>query len=395
MSHYYEMIAPEGQMSTLKEYLHWRGDLSITQDPVNDIDALIFSLLSYLPFKDILPGVESNKDLPLKRVAERFLEKNHKAETKSINVDSTASASFNLDLVNLLAQCANCERFKNIRMSKYAESVDFTIGRQFGAVMFSLNIAGNEKVIAFRGTDSTVMGWKEDFQLAYMEKIPAQESACKYLERVISFFSGRYIICGHSKGGNLAVYAGTHLTPLLQSRIARIINFDGPGFDFSVTRRNSFTNNERKVTNIIPVESMVGMLLEPFGKQTVISSQDRMLNQHDAFNWEVEQNHFVPGKLSTFAKMTEQTLKTWLTDIPIPQREVFLDAFFEILGASEGAAIKFDPQENVKQIKNILLKYSKLDPKTKALLTQVSASLTDQTRKTLTKKIKEKLPKLI
>jgi hypothetical protein len=386
---------PEGCMSTVKEYLLWRGDLSFGQDSFNDVDALILSLLSYLPFNNILPGIESKEDLSLQLTAKRFLEINQKSAEKAKKLNSTASPSFNLELMNLLEQAAECARFANVRMSKYDENLDFTAGRQFGAVMFGLNTLANEKVIAFRGTDNSVMGWKEDFQLAYLEQIPAQESACKYLERSISLFSGRFTICGHSKGGNLAVYAGTHVNPFQQASIARIINFDGPGFDFSVTSRKSFAKVENKVTNYIPVESMVGLLLDPFGKQTVISSQSWLMNQHNAFNWEVERNGFVPGELSSVAKMIEHTLETWLTDIPIPQREAFLDAFFEILGASEGAAIRLDPQENVKDLKNILVKYSKLDPKTKTMLTQIASALSEQTKKTLTKEIKAKLPKLI
>jgi len=381
-------------MSTIKDYLSWRGDLSFTQDPVNEIDALIFSLLSYLPYKDILPGIDSSKNLPLREVAEKFLKNNEKTTVKAKDLSSTASASFNLELMNLLEQAAGCARFTNVRMSKYDEDLDFTVGRQFGAVMFELKTSANDKVIAFRGTDNSVMGWKEDFQLAYLEQIPAQEAARKYLEKSISLFSGKFIICGHSKGGNLAVYAGTHVNSLLQYRISRIINFDGPGFDFSITKRTSFANNEKKVSNYIPAESMVGLLLDPFGKQTVISSQSWLMNQHNAFNWEVEQNRFIPGKLSTTAKMIEQILETWITDIPVPERETFLEAFFEILGASEGASIRFNPQQNLKDIKNILHKYSKLDPKTRALLAKVSSALSDQTRKTLTNEIKAKLPKL-
>jgi hypothetical protein len=377
------------------DYLYWRGDLSFAKDPMNEIDGLILALLSYLPFRDIIPGVSSNEDILLEKAAQRFLVKTQNADTKVENLSSTASASFDHSLALLLERAAGSPRFSNVRMSKYEENLDFVIGRQFGAITFGLNSPGHEKVIAFRGTDNSVIGWKEDFQLAYMEQIPAQEAACKYLERAISIFTGQFTICGHSKGGNLAVYAGSHVNPILQSRIARIINFDGPGFDFSVTKRRSFETSEKKVFNYIPTESMVGMLLDPVGKRNVIASQGRLMSQHNAFLWEVAQTTFMPGKLATVAKMTEQTLKTWLTDIPVPQREAFLEAFFEILGASEGAAIRFDPQENVKDLKNILIKYSKLDLKTKALLTKVSASLTNQTRKTLEKKIKEKLPKLI
>ena len=263
------------------------------------------------------------------------------------------------------------------------------------AITFTLNTLGREKVVAFRGTDNSLIGWKEDFELAYLEQTPAQESALRYLEQAIKLFSSPFTVCGHSKGGNLAVYAGSHVNSLRQSRIAKILNFDGPGFDFSLVDQTNFNHCVKKVVNYIPEESMVGMLLDPVGKQNVIRSDSHFLEQHNALNWEVERTKFVQGKLSSTAKLLEQTLKTWLTEISVSEREAFLEALFEILGASEGAVIKFDPQENLKQIRNILVKYTKLEPKTKTLLTQVFESLSSQTRKTLTATIKDKLPKII
>ena len=375
------------------DYLEWRGDLSFSKDPFNDIDALILSLLSYLPFKDIVPGVEINKEISLKEASNQFVARGSSSEIKPSNINPTASTSLDSELVVLLNKTAGSPRFEKIGLCRYAEDTDFVIGRQFGAITFTLHNPEHEKVVAFRGTDNSLVGWKEDFQLAYMEQIPAQESACKYLERTIGIFSSKFIICGHSKGGNLAIYAGSHLNPALQNRLTKIINFDGPGFDFSIIQRETFLRSEHKVFSYIPVESMVGMLLEPVGKRTVVSSSGRFINQHNALNWEVERYNFVQGALTSTAKLLEQTLKTWLTEISIPEREIFLEALFEILGASEGTALKFDPQENLKEIKNILTKYSNLDKKTKALLGQVFESLTAETRKTLTAKIKEKLPR--
>jgi hypothetical protein len=258
---------------------------------------------------------------------------------------------------------------------------------------FTLHNPEHNKVVAFRGTDNSLVGWKEDFKLSYMEQIPGQESACNYLERTIGILSSQFIVCGHSKGGNLAVYAGSHLNAARQSRLTKILNFDGPGFDFSIVHRDPFSRCEHKVFSYVPEESMVGMLLEPVGKRTVVASSGRLINQHNALNWEVERTKFVHGKLSRTAKLMEQTLKTWLTDISISEREMFLEALFDMLGASEGAAIKFDPQENLKEIKNILVKYTKLDMKTKVFLAQVFESLSAETRKTLSATLKEKLPR--
>jgi hypothetical protein len=226
-----------------------------------------------------------------------------------------------------------------------------------------------------------------------MEQIPAQKAACNYLERAIGFFPEQIMVCGHSKGGNLALYAGSHLNPLHQSRIAKIINFDGPGFDFSIVQRDPLLRTKQKIINYIPEDSVVGLLLDSVGKRVVVSSSDRLLKQHNAFNWEMEGTKFVHGSLSNAAILLEQTLKTWLTEISIPDRAIFLEALFEVLGASEGKTIELNAQENFKEIRNILIKYSKLDKKTKALLAQVFDSLTSEARRTFSATLKEKLPR--
>lgn len=379
-------------MAKTMDYLQWRGDLKFSNDPFNDIDALIFSLLSYLPYKEIVPGIESNKEISLKDVSIQYFSKGPTVKEKPSNINPTLSSSFDAELDELLKVASSCPRFEDIRLSRYDENTDFVIGRQFAAVTFTLHNAEHQKVIAFRGTDNSLVGWQEDFKLVCMEQIPAQESACKYLERTIGLLTSPFIVCGHSKGGNLAMYAGSHLNPTRQSRLTKIINFDGPGFDFSIVQRDSFSHCEHKIFSYIPEESMVGMLLEPVGKRTVVSSSGRFMSQHNALNWGVERSTFVHGNLSSNAKLLEKTLKTWITEISIPEREMFLEALFDILGASEGTAIKFDPQENLKEIKNILTKYAKLDKKTKTLLGQVFNSLTAESRKTLSATIKARLP---
>lgn len=375
------------------DYLQWRGDLNFSKDSFNDVDALILSLLSYLPFKDIVPGIESKEEVTLKETAALYFSNVSKSETKPSNINPTVSSSFDSELVELLKVAASCPRFSDLRLSRYDENTDFVIGRQFAAVTFTLHNLERSKVVAFRGTDNSLVGWKEDFELTCMEQIPAQESACNYLDRTIGLFTSQFIVCGHSKGGNLAMYAGSHLNTARQSRLTKIINFDGPGFDFSIVNKESFSHCEQKIFNYIPEESMVGMLLEPVGKRTVVASSGRFMSQHNALNWGVVRSKFLCGKLSSNARLLEQTLKTWLTDISVEEREMFLDALFDILGASEGAALRFDPQENIKEIKKILIKYTKLDKKTKALLSQVFDSLTTETRKILAAKIIEKLPR--
>ena len=248
-------------MGTILEYIQWRGDLRFKSDPFNDIDALILSMLSYLPFKDIVAGIESNQGISLKDTSIQFFSKTQPDETKASNINPTASPSLDSELVELLRKTANSPRFEDIQLSRYEENTDFVVGQQFGAVTFTIPNTKQEKVVAFRGTNNSLIGWQEDFEMAYMEEIPAQESACKYLERVIGLFSSKVTVCGHSKGGNLAVYACSQLNAIRRSKLSKIINFDGPGFNFSNISRVSFSYLENKVRNYVPEESIVGRVV--------------------------------------------------------------------------------------------------------------------------------------
>jgi hypothetical protein len=374
------------------DYLNWRGDLSFSKDPINDVDVLIFSLLSYLPLKGIVPGIGAKKGISLKSAADQYSSIISTPEAKFSMINPTASSSFDAEVKDLFEKAAMSPRFEMVELSNYDENTDFILGCQFAAVTYKLHDAKHEKVIAFRGTDSSVVGWKEDFELAYMEQIPAQQSASNYLKRVLGFFPGPFLLCGHSKGGNLAVFSGSNLNPLHQSRLTKIINFDGPGFNFPVVHPDLFMKCERKVINYVPEESLIGLLLEPVGARTVICSEAQLFLQHNALNWNVEGTKFIEGSLSKNAELLENSIKTWLTEISLPNREMFLEALFDILGASEGNVIKSDPQENLQELKKILKKYSELDKETKALLSQVFESLTAEAGKTLTAAISEKLP---
>lgn len=384
-------------MGKISDYLLWRGDLRFSHDPINDIDALIFALLSYLPYKGIVPGIETGRDISLKEAAALYFSKESGLKEELSNITPSASETFDSELERLLSQAAQCRRFAGVRLSRYAENTDFVIGRQFGALTFTVDTLEGRKVVAFRGTDNSLIGWKEDFQLAYLEQTPAQESAKAYLEQTIGIFSSKVIVCGHSKGGNLALFGGLKASSARQNKIAKIINFDGPGFDFSVNDRDLFLRYESKVTNYLPEESLVGMLLEPVGERTIISSSTRLMNQHNAFNWDLEGTDFISGTLSSSSTFIDQTIKTWLTEISLPERKILIEAMFDLFGASEGAVLPTATQEKFKDINKVLVKYANLDSKTKSLLTQLFISLTtqltNQTKISLTSTVKEILPK--
>jgi len=376
-------------MTTVMDYLVWRGDLRFSQDPFNDVDAMVLAMLSYLPLVEVLLRGDSMDTITIQQAAGRFMDKYQAGQKEPDASRQARIPGVDDGIFKLLAAAAETTRFRDIQISRFEQKTDFTIGQQFAALTYSLPDARGHKVVAFRGTDNTLIGWKEDFEMAYMEKIPAQESAREYLRKSIGIFSGRVTVCGHSKGGNLAVYAASRLNWLSRIKVARIINFDGPGFDFSLVSCDPFTGCETKVVNYLPEESIVGMLLEPVGERHVIASSAHGISQHDALNWEVQGKVFIPAELATPTLLLEETLKSWLARIPFEKRKVFIEALFDIFGASEGKTI--DPREHLRDISKIVKDFSRLDEDTRKLLGEVFTALTEQARSTISRALKEKL----
>ncbi len=376
-------------MGTVLDYLNWRADLRFSQDPFNDVDALILAMLSYLPYKGIVPGVDEKEKISLEETARRYFLEHPSHKDDPENNGLTISPSMNQGLMQLFKMTSKSARYSEMRLSRFVEKTDFPAEQQFAAITFSLPHTKRNRVIAFRGTDSTLIGWKENFGLAYMKEVPAQESASKYLEREISIFSGKVTVCGHSKGGNLAVYAASRLKGNDRSHLSRIVNFDGPGFNFSILPRSSFSNCTDKVVNYLPEESIVGVLLDTVGDRNVITSSARYLFQHNPLTWGIERSGFIGGELSKTTKLFEETVETWLAQLTLERRKAFIDALFDVLGASEGKTI--DPKEGLKDISKVIKSVSNLDEETRKMLSEVLASITDQAMDTILKAIKEKL----
>ena len=128
----------------------------------------------------------------------------------------------------MFEQAAKTNRFGSIELHDYINSVDTKTQTQFGAITFSLD--KNNHYVAFRGTDNTIVGWKEDLNLAVQQEVPAQKRATSYLSDIASKYSGKLIVGGHSKGGNLALYSVFKAEKSIKDRIEKRVGFDGPGF---------------------------------------------------------------------------------------------------------------------------------------------------------------------
>ena len=190
--------------------------------------------------------------------------------------------------------------------------------------------------LSFRGTDDSLAGWKEDFEMACMPEVPAQKKALEYTSVVAKQFPRKRLrLGGHSKGGNLAIYAAVFSPEKLQLRMTEIWSNDGPGFHMDLLNLPEYKRIEEKVHSIVPKSSVVGMLLEHAENYTVVDSDQLGLMQHDGFSWQVMGNHFVTLRQVTCqAHISDQELRKWVHSLSVEQREKFVTAMFDILTAS-------------------------------------------------------------
>ena len=305
-------------MADMLDYLAWRGDIEFPQMPVNPVDALIFSTLSYIQFEDIVPD-NPMQSISLAEAAAGLLSL----------ADPVSRTRVKKDL-ELLEAAAKSPRFDNIRMTFYRSILIPEEDTQFAAVTIFLE--DGSAYIAFRGTDSTLTGWKEDFNMTFQSSIPAQRLALRYVQEFAAAHPVPIWMGGHSKGGNLAVYAAAKCGETLQKRIVEVHNQDGPGFSEAMMDDPGYRNILPKLRSVVPQSSVIGMLLEHEEPYTIIKSSQIGLMQHDPYSWMIMGAGFLPvEELTADSRFLDRTFKNWLSQMSNEERSEFFDTVFELL----------------------------------------------------------------
>ena len=305
-------------MADIFDYLLWRGDLGMDAVPPNPVDTLILSELSYIGFEGLVPG-DFLHPVPLKVAAEAFLALPDREDRVRTKKDA-----------DLIAACAQTERFGSLRLVFYRSELLPEQQSQFAAVTWLL--PGGAAVITYRGTDLTLTGWKEDFNMSFQEFVPAQEKALRYLEAFARVHPGPVCLAGHSKGGNLAVYAAARCQPELRERILFAHTHAGPGFHSVMMADQGYREALPKVRTFVPQSSVVGMLLEHEEPYPVIRSRQLSLLQHEPYSWEVLGGDFVRmAQIDENSRFLDRTIKTWLANTTMEERNAFVDAVYEVL----------------------------------------------------------------
>lgn len=346
-------------MGNINNYLEWRGDIPFSKiSPYNEIDALILARISYLRFNMI--NVEKKETI--KSISKKM--KDIKNEDFLFNGDK--------ELITLLGKS---KRFNELVITDYEEINDKKIEKQFSAI--TIHLPNNIIYISFIGTDMSIFGWKEDFNMAFMDEVPAQKNGLEYVRRIAKKYRHKKIrMGGHSKGGNIAIYAAFNLDKNIQNRIISIDNYDGPGFDEKLIKFENIERIVNKITTYIPQESIIGRLFDHKEKRVIVLSNAKGIMQHDIYSWNVCRDKFVISDKPDFtSELLDKTIKKWLNECTIEERKVFVDNLFELFYSTDVEEFPEFAKIWKKKIPNIIKAYKNIDDKSRHLSGQTLSKL--------------------
>ena len=342
--------------TTVFDYLRWRGDLTFAQDGFNEVDNLVLCIITYLNFRRFpeLRTRDAEQAVSLRDIAPRLLPE-----------DEQQGLSPN-DYIPLLKLAAESRRFGGVRLFGYEAVRDEAREMQLDALSFL--VPDGTLFCAFMGTDRSLVGWKENLNLSFMDAVPAQIGAVEYVEDMAWHCPERPLrIGGHSKGGNLAAYAAMHIPAALQrTRLLDAYNNDGPGFRKDVTDTEEYRRVVKKLHTYIPASSIVGVLLEHTEDYTVIASNSHAVMQHEPLTWGVEGRQFLRREArSELGKASDDVLREWIASMSREEREEFSTALFDML--TQGGKLR--SLEEVKQ--KDLLRCLAADEKNKGIVSEI------------------------
>ena len=333
-------------MANIFDYLKDVAHDSFYDLPLNELDVLALTETTYLSFDNLVSTTP-----------QRLLD-------LAPQVPREPNMLTSKNRLQLLDELARHKRFKNCKLSHFINDINPELQKQFAAMTYHLNL--DTYLIVFRGTDDSIIGWKEDFHMTYMKEIPAQKHALEYLEE---FFTQhpkqKVILAGHSKGGNLAVYAASQIRPELQDNISAVYTYDAPGLQAHLTETTGYQDVIPKIHRFVPQGSVIGMMLEvPDTPIVVKSTALGGIAQHSTFSWQTEDNHFVQlEEISSESLQIKDTLKEWVDSVPDEKLELYFDLFFgTILESGISSINELSSKNAIDHVRQLVSQAQTLEP---------------------------------
>ena len=345
-------------MAQLIDYLEKVENLTFDQEPLNILDKVCINEIGYLTYEKWLTPNDLKKPIIL----------HDYAEGKELNPDYSFMVTE--ERVELAEAMVRSKRFAGLHLSNYRSVLDKEVEKQFAAMIFSLPELDYHQLV-FRGTDDSVIGWKEDFQLTYSREIPAHRSAMTFLEDHLPNLSGRITVSGHSKGGNLALYSAVQSSTALREKIAELLLLDSPGLMKSLLEKPSYQELKARMTVIRPQDSVVGVMLYWDKPAQLVAAEGIGFAQHNALTWEVDlaTNDFVHEDQPTeLSQRLEETFQEWIETLPKQQLKQGFDLVFDTILDSGIESLDDIGIQALPQIGQMLQEFGNLSDKQKRVL---------------------------
>ena len=342
-------------MGSILDYLSWRGDVPFSVSPWNAVDGLLLSVLSYLNFH----GVQDHRGWTLR-------------EAKRIDLLIEGSGNTFETRKKMFEAMAESERFGDLRMHHFIALTDEDISMQFSAMC--IDLPDGKMAIAFRGTDNTMIGWREDFNMSFQTRVPGQQAAAYYLSKAAGLSDAPIRLMGHSKGGNLAVYAAAHAAEKVQKRIESIWSYDGPGMNKELSREEGYGRIRERIHSYIPQTSIIGLLMEYYKPYTVVRSTAKGLEQHDPTTWQIFATHFEElESIDKTAKITCDTLHDMLDNSTPEERATFVDTLFRLADNTNATRMSDILNEKFRSLWKMAGGRKEVDPEARRVFNRLTA----------------------
>ena len=362
-------------MANILDYLLWRGDLTFAERPFNLVDNLILCSLSYIGF-DGAADWDAGGTCTLEEAARWF----SSLPPEEQHIRSPLDREF-------LRLAAESPRFRGITLTRHGGKFSPEAELQFSATTFLLT--DSLAYVAYRGTDSTLVGWKEDFNMAFLPQVPAQREAVRYLNSLGDLRQAHLLVGGHSKGGNLALYAAACCEDAIQNRICAVFSNDGPGFDRAFLDGEGYRRIVDRVHLLIPQSSIIGRLLEHEGDCQVIHSDDSGLGQHDLYTWQVLGTAFVPEEgVDSTSTVVDQSIKSWMEAMAPEDREAFINQVYAAMQATNVKTLREFSEDKVKNYASLFRSWRELPQDSRKFMTASAKKLLGAFRSTLSGQLK-------
>ena len=346
-------------MANINDYLRWRGDVKITKEyPFNEIDSMILARFSYLLFDRInMKKTETIADISFKM-------KDFPNEDFLYNGDK-----------ELITNLGESRRFKDLKVTDYVENNNKNTEEQFGAI--TIHISSRELYISFIGTDRSIFGWKEDFNMGFMDTVPCQIAGRDYAYKISLKYPHKKIrIGGHSKGGNVAIYAAITNPRRFQNKIIKVYNYDGPGFSKDIINKYETDDIIKKIETYIPQDSIIGRVLNHKEKTTIALSLEKGILEHDIFSWQVFRDDLIKVEKNTeSSENIDKTLTNWVENTTNEQRKIFIDIIFDLFYSTNANTFGEIVKDLKGNIPKMLKKYGQLSKNDKKVLTDMVIKL--------------------